>query len=66
MYRGEDGRFFNLTVEIPFNTRAIIYLPNLNGDFAYRRNHREYRGTGDGKHIIIELGAGKYELEVQK
>ncbi len=66
MYRGEDGRFFNLTVEIPFNTRAIIYLPNLNGDFAYRRNHREYRGTGDGEHIIIELGAGKYELEVQK
>lgn len=65
-YRGEAGKSYTLEVEIPFNTTATIYLPNLNKAFVYQINGQMQAGTGNTDHIIIELGSGHYKLEVRE
>ncbi len=62
-YRKAAGNFL-LKVEIPFNTIAKIYLPNLNGKHRYHLNGRLCTGHGDPESTIIQLKPGKYRLAV--
>lgn len=65
VYQG-NNEHFTMKVEIPFNTKATIYLPNLNGKHKYYIDDLLKNGTGNEQNIIVELGSGNYLLDVKK
>ena len=65
-FKTEENRFFELNVEIPFNTKAKIYLPDMNNDQSYTINNIVKKGNSTGKYIEIEVGSGLYKIKVTK
>ena len=65
-FKAEENRFFELNVEIPFNTRAKIYLPDMNKNQSYTINNVVKKGNSSGKYIEIEVGSGLYKFKVPK
>ena len=61
----------NMHVEIPFNTTALVYVPDSKGKMIFCGNKKitgssliKVQGNEDN-YTILEVGSGKYDLQVK-
>lgn len=68
-----DGKQMEMTVEVPVNTRATVYLPSTTpenitegGKPVNTSTEINILGQEEGKYTVIQIGSGKYQFKIQR
>jgi hypothetical protein len=62
-WQGEAGKRFALTVSIPANTTATIYIPSFSNS-KLSQDGRPLAARQESGSYIVEIGSGSYQFEV--